>query len=224
MEGGGFQVYNETVSKSVNVLFRITPAFATRFMYNRMQGLSPPQGRWRETTRGLRVRRVANRAEAGASSAAGRRTAVRRASTAGVPHASCFNHHTETDLMPVDGKTKGQIEAAVTAAMAQFERDYLGRGPKEARAFIICDMVVVRLTGILTPAEQKVGAEPGGVELIKQMRSRLVEASSNTLKQLVSDATGAEVTTMHTDISSRTGERLFVFGLDRDLEAVLTSS
>lgn len=126
--------------------------------------------------------------------------------------------------MPVTDKTKGQIEAAVTTALTQFERDYLGRGPKEARTFIVSDMVVVRLTGILSPAEQKVGTEPDGVELIKQMRSRLIETSSDTLRGLVEEATGAKVTTMHTDISSRTGERFFAFGLDVDLEEALRTT
>jgi uncharacterized protein YbcI len=126
--------------------------------------------------------------------------------------------------MAFSNKTKGQIEAAITTALTQFEREFLGRGPRDARTFILADMVVVRLMGILSPAEQKLAAEPGGVELIKQMRSRLIESSSRVLGQLVEEATGAKVTTMHTDISSRTGERIFVFGLARNLEESLQSS
>lgn len=117
--------------------------------------------------------------------------------------------------------TKGQIEAAVTQALTKFEQEYLGRGPKEARSFIIQDVVLVRLTGILSPAEQQLSQESGGIELLKQMRSRLIESSSETLQQLVAETTGAEVVTMHTDISTKTGERIFVFGLDHDLESVL---
>jgi len=114
--------------------------------------------------------------------------------------------------------TKGQIEAAVTAAITRFESDFLGRGPREARSYLVADMLLVRLKGILSPAEQKLGEESGGVELIKQMRSRLIESSSQVITGLVEEATGAQVTTMHTDISARTGERVFVFGLDRNLE------
>lgn len=123
--------------------------------------------------------------------------------------------------MPFSDKTKGQIEASITTAFTQFEREFLGRGPKDARTFILADIVLVRLKGILSPAEQKLGVEPGGVELIKQMRSRLIEGSSVVLVRMVEEATGAKVVTMHTDISTRTGERLFVFGLDRDLESSL---
>lgn len=116
-------------------------------------------------------------------------------------------------------RTRGQIESAVTEAITQFERDYLGRGPKEAKTFIVENLVVVRLQGILSPAEQQLSHESGGVELIKQMRVRLIESSSETLCDLVAEETGAEVVSMHTDISSRTGERLFVFSLEEDLEA-----
>lgn len=120
--------------------------------------------------------------------------------------------------MAFSDKTKGQVEATITTAFTQFEREFLGRGPKDARTFIVADVVLIRLTGILSPAEQKLGVETGGVKLIKQMRSRLIEGSSAVLVQLVEEATGATVVTMHTDISTRTGERIFVFGLDRDLE------
>ena len=116
-------------------------------------------------------------------------------------------------------QTKGQVEAAVTEALTRFERDHLGRGPKRARAYVLQDVVLVRLMGVLSPAEQLLSHEPGGIELLKQMRSRLIESSSQALEQIVGEATGARVVTMHTDISSRTGERIFVFGLDEDLDA-----
>ena len=115
-------------------------------------------------------------------------------------------------------RTKGQIEAAVTEAITKFERDYLGRGPKEARTFIIDNLVVVQLQGILSPAERQLSHENGGVELIKQMRTRLIESSSEELCGFVTDETGSEVVSMHTDISARTGERIFVFSLADNLE------
>ena len=123
--------------------------------------------------------------------------------------------------MPAERRTKGQVEAAITEAITKFERDYLGRGPKEARTFIVEDLVVVRLQGILSPAEQQLSHENGGVELIKQMRSRLIESSSADLCALVTDESGMEVVSMHTDISARTGERVFVFSIAGDLQAAI---
>ena len=114
-------------------------------------------------------------------------------------------------------RTKGQIEAAITEAITKFEREYLGRGPREAKAYILDDMVLVRLTGILSPAEQQLSEESSGVEMIKQMRSRLVESCSDELEALVEAEVDRPVVSMHTDISARTGERVFVFVMDENL-------
>lgn len=122
--------------------------------------------------------------------------------------------------VPTD-KTTGQVEAAITEAITQYERDYLGRGPQEAKSFIVENLVVIRLQGILSPAEQQLSHENGGVELIKKMRTRLIESSSDDLSGLVTEETGVEVVSMHTDISARTGERIFVFSLEEDLEDIL---
>lgn len=132
------------------------------------------------------------------------------------------NIPTDQPNVPTD-KTQGQVEAAITTALTQFERDHLGRGPKAARSFIIEDMVVVRLEGILSPAEQQLSEEADGVELIKQMRTRLIEGASTQLCALITSETGVSVTTMHADISTRTGQRIFVFELASDLEALLRS-
>ncbi len=121
-------------------------------------------------------------------------------------------------------KTRGQIEAALTEAFTRFERDHLGRGPRSARSFLMQDMVVVRLAGILSPAELLLCQEPGGIDLLKQIRRRLIESCGAQLSALVREATGAEVVSMHTDISARTGERVFLFALDRSLEALFEAS
>jgi uncharacterized protein YbcI len=119
-------------------------------------------------------------------------------------------------------KTKGEIEAEISRAMVQFEIDYMGRGPKEARTHIIEDMVLVRLKGILTPAEQQLTKSPDGVELIKKMRSTLIEKAKPLLYQVVGDITGTKIISLHTDISTVLGERVMVFVLESDLEKQIT--
>lgn len=109
----------------------------------------------------------------------------------------------------------GQIEAAINTAITKFEREMLGRGPKEARTFLVHDLVVVRLKGILSPGEQQLAREPGGIDLIKQMRTRLVESFAADLCQLVQEQVGVQVISMHADISTRSGERVFVFTLEK---------
>ena len=118
-------------------------------------------------------------------------------------------------------KTKGQLEADISAAITQFEKDHLGRGPKEARTFIIEDMVLIRLRGVLTPAEEKLAKDERGAQLIKQMRMRLIESSQSLLIQIIEEKIGAKIITVHTDISTSTGERVFIFGLDRNRESEL---
>ena len=118
-------------------------------------------------------------------------------------------------------QTKGQIEAQIAAAITQFEREHLGRGPQEVRAWIIQDLILVRLKRVLTPAEEKLAREPEGRRLVKEMRRQLMEGSRSLLDAMVLDLVGIEVTSLHSDISVRTGERIIVFTLAGDLEARL---
>jgi len=122
--------------------------------------------------------------------------------------------------MPLS-QTKGQVEAQLAAAITQFEREHLGRGPQEVRAWIIQDLILVRLKRVLTPAEEKLAREPEGRRLVKEMRRQLIEGSRALLDAMVLDLVGIEVISLHSDISVRTGERILVFTLASDLEARL---
>jgi uncharacterized protein YbcI len=119
-------------------------------------------------------------------------------------------------------KTKGEIEAEISRAIVQFEIDYMGRGPKETRAYIIEDLVVVRLKGVLTPAEEQLTKTLDGKELVKKMRATLVDKARVLLYQVVGDITGSRIIDLHTDISIDSGERVFVFVLETNLEKALS--
>ncbi|MCK5075515.1 MAG: DUF2294 domain-containing protein, partial [Calditrichia bacterium] len=99
-------------------------------------------------------------------------------------------------------KTIGQLEAEISEAITKFEKEHLGRGPKEARTFIIEDIILIRLKGVLTPAEKKLSMNKEGAQLIKQMRRRLIESSRPLLGEIISNITGLEIVSLHTDISS----------------------
>lgn len=116
-------------------------------------------------------------------------------------------------------ETKGQLEAKIAAAITQFEREHLGRGPQEVRAWIIQDLILVRLKRVLTPAEEKLARDPEGHRLVKDVRSQLIEGSRSILDIMVRDITGVQVVSLHSDISVETGERVFVFTLSDDLES-----
>jgi uncharacterized protein YbcI len=115
-------------------------------------------------------------------------------------------------------KTKGEIEAEVSRAIVQFEIDYMGRGPRESRAYLIHEMVVVRLKGVLTPAEHQLAKTQEGAELVKRMRAMLIDKAKPLLYQVVSDIVGIKVLDLHTDISTSSQERVFVFVLERPLD------
>ncbi|MCX5684583.1 MAG: DUF2294 domain-containing protein [Planctomycetota bacterium] len=113
-------------------------------------------------------------------------------------------------------KTQGEIEAAICEGISRFEQDYMGRGPKDIRAHLIGDLLVVRLQGVLTAAEQHlVKALTGekGRDLLKQVRTHLIETARPALEALVQAATGAKVVSLHPDISTATGEEVVVFAL-----------
>ena len=118
-------------------------------------------------------------------------------------------------------KTKGEIEAEISRAIVQFEIDYMGRGPKETRAYIIEDMVIVRLRGVLTPAEDQLTKSIDGKELVKKMRATLIDKARPLLYQVVGNITGAKILDLHTDISTESGDRVFVFSLDNNLQKSL---
>ena len=116
-----------------------------------------------------------------------------------------------------DMKTLGQLEAEISEAIIKFEREYMGRGPEETKTYIIDDIILVRLRGVLTPAEKqlaKSGEGTTGRALIKQVRIELLEKARELLVTIVRDITGKDVRSLHTDISTVTGERVILFTLD----------
>jgi len=113
-------------------------------------------------------------------------------------------------------KTQGQIEAAVCEGIARFEQDYMGRGPKDIHAYLIGDLLVVRLKGVLTVAEQQLVASlpaEKGRDLLKQVRIHLVETARPILESMIQDLTDIQVVSLHHDISTVTGEEVVLFTL-----------
>jgi len=114
-------------------------------------------------------------------------------------------------------KSKGQLEADISEALIKFEKEYMGRGPEQTKTYIIGDLIVVRLQRVLTPAEQQLASasdEMRGLTLIKQLRTELLEKARPLLERIINDLTGRNVKSLHTDISTVTGERVIIFTLD----------
>src|SRR5437667_6878779 len=106
-------------------------------------------------------------------------------------------------------KSQGEIEAAICEGLRRFEQDYMGRGPKHIHAHLIDDLLVVRLRGVLTAAEQQlVQSLPAekGRDLLKQVRTQLIEMARPVMEAMVREVTGVGVVSLHHDISTVTGE------------------
>lgn len=113
--------------------------------------------------------------------------------------------------------SKGQVESEISEAVIQFEKEYMGRGPLETKTYIIEDMILVRLKDVLTKAEHQLArtSDPSeGRELIKKMRDALMEKGRPLLEAVIKDITGFKVKSLHTDISTLTGERVIIFSLE----------
>src|SRR3954471_6111775 len=135
------------------------------------------------------------------------------------------HHPWETGTVPsqqervareVTMKTQGEIEATICDGITRFEQEYMGRGPKDIRAHLIDDLLVVRLQGVLTAAErQLVNTLPPdkGRDLLKQVRTQLIETARPVLEAMVEGATGVKPVSLHHDISTLTGEEVILFTL-----------
>ena len=113
-------------------------------------------------------------------------------------------------------RTRGEIEAALCTGITRFEQDYMGRGPKHIHAYLIGDLLVVRLREVLTSAEQQlVKSLPPekGRDLLKEVRTQLIETARPVLEAMAEEATGSKVVSLHHDISTMTGEEVVLFTL-----------
>jgi uncharacterized protein YbcI len=113
-------------------------------------------------------------------------------------------------------KSRGELEAAICEGVGHFEQDYMGRGPENIHTHVLGDLLVVRLQGVLTAAEQhlvkSLPAEKGR-DLLKQVRTHLIETARPVLEAMVQEITGVKVLSLHHDISTLTGEEVVLFTL-----------
>jgi uncharacterized protein YbcI len=118
----------------------------------------------------------------------------------------------------------GQIKDNIAKQVTKFYVDTIGQGPENTRIYILEDMIIVRLKGKLLPIEEKLLEGENGVGLVKDIREKLHQILTTHLGQIVSDVTGRQVISSHSDISTKTGEMLEVFILDENYELDINSN
>mgnify|MGYP000081227337 FL=1 len=114
--------------------------------------------------------------------------------------------------------TKGQIESKISEAISKFEIEQMGRGPERIRTIIFQDLIVIRLQGFLSLSEKHLAETLEGVELIKKVRTALFEKSRENLEQAITSVVDCQVISTHSDVSTRTGEKMIMIVVDRNLE------
>ena len=117
--------------------------------------------------------------------------------------------------------SKKKLEAEISSAFIKFQRELLGRGPQEAKTYIVQDMVITRFKGVLTTEEKHLVTHDTGRRLVKKMRQVLREMYSQEFEKIVENLTQCKVLSSHSDISTKMGERIEVFIVDKDLEKIL---
>jgi uncharacterized protein YbcI len=117
-------------------------------------------------------------------------------------------------------KTRGEVEAVICEGVAHFMQEFMGRGPTEIRTHLIGNLLLVRLQGILTPAETSLAAvQPPekGRDMLKGVRTYMLETSRPQIDAMIQESTGLRCVSMHHDISTITGEEVFVFTLSDEM-------
>ncbi|MTH53438.1 DUF2294 family protein [Bacillus mangrovi] len=116
---------------------------------------------------------------------------------------------------------KKKLEADISEALIKYQRELIGRGPQEAKTYIMRDMVITRFKGVLTIEEKHLVNRDDGRKLVKHMRQLLREMYSEKYEEIIEGLSGCKVLSSHSDISTKTGERIEVFIMDKDLERTL---
>ncbi len=98
-------------------------------------------------------------------------------------------------------KTCGEIEAAVMGGDEPLRAGSTwGAGRRTFRRILIDDLVLVRLQGVLTAAEQhlvKTMAAQKGRDLLKEVRTHLIETARPAMEAMIVEITGVKVLSLH---------------------------
>jgi len=112
--------------------------------------------------------------------------------------------------------TQGEMEAAAGEEISRFQLEYMGRGPKEVRCSLIGELLIVRMQGVLTAAEQhlvRTVSPERGRDLLKEVRTQLIEIARPALEGIMEEISGTKIISLHHDISTLTGEEFVIFTL-----------
>ena len=107
-------------------------------------------------------------------------------------------------------QTREQIADAVARAIRGFNADVLEEVASRVDVSMVDDLIIVRLYGVLTPAERRLAGSPDGPALIKQFRSRLLDNERPRLVRAIAELTQLEVQEVFTDVHVASRQQVIV--------------
>jgi len=116
----------------------------------------------------------------------------------------------------MEHKMKQKIESAVSQAMVKFLKVQMGEETETVITQVMGDIVIVKVKGILPPAERHMVRNQQGQRLIKDMKGRLIEKAKPLLEAMIKDLTDLEVVDIQSSFDVNTDEYIEVFKLDLD--------
>lgn len=123
----------------------------------------------------------------------------------------------------MDGKSKQEIESAVSEVMTKFLKEQMGERPEDVTTEVAGDTIIVRFKGVLPPAERCMVKDREGAKLIKELKEKLIERAKPLLETMIKNLTKAEVIDIHSSFDAETGKRIEIFTLNKNLERVCQS-
>ena len=114
--------------------------------------------------------------------------------------------------------TKGQLEARISDVVSKFEKEYMGRGPKDVKTKIVQNHIFILIYGFLSQSEQKLAQNSQGIKLIKDVRIALFENSREHLIEVIKNIINSNIISTHSDVSTKTGEKVIILTVDCNLE------
>jgi uncharacterized protein YbcI len=107
----------------------------------------------------------------------------------------------------------GALRMALSNAMVGLKKQYFGKGPSRARAYLMDEYVFVVMEGGLTRSEETLLAA-GKSDLVRNYRLAFQETVTQTTTRAVEELTGRKVLTYHSQIVFEPTRVFEIFVLD----------
>ena len=114
---------------------------------------------------------------------------------------------------PASDEAGGSVRAALANAMVAMKKQYYGRGPTAAKAWILDDYVFVAMEGGLTRNEETLLAD-GKEDLVRTYRLSFQETMRDATTAAVAEITGRAVLTYHSQIAFHPTRAFEIFLLE----------